>query len=64
MDRRFVCNACGTRWFIPAGRADEPDLTECGSCGEALSRFEPGLRGDEPYGTLPDERATRLDEGA
>jgi hypothetical protein len=39
MDRRFICDDCGTKWFIHEHRVDEPDLTECGRCGGPLARF-------------------------
>ena len=60
MDRRFVCQDCGTKWFIHEERSDEPDLVECGRCGGPLVRFvaEPsgewsGSRSDEPDYDLP-----------
>ena len=39
MDRRFMCQDCRTKWFIPEHRSTEPDLTECGRCGGPLVRF-------------------------
>jgi predicted nucleic acid-binding Zn ribbon protein len=53
MDRRFVCEDCGTKWFIHEDLTDEPDLTECGRCGGPLVRF---LAGSVPdgYGSRPD----------
>jgi hypothetical protein len=57
VDRRFVCQQCGTKWFIHAHRHDEPDLTECGSCGGPLMRFADGLGSHSPDAALPDEGA-------
>jgi predicted nucleic acid-binding Zn ribbon protein len=42
MDRRFICEDCGTKWFIHEHRVSEPDLTECGRCGGPLVRFANG----------------------
>jgi hypothetical protein len=54
MDRRFVCQDCGTKWFIHEDRIDEPDLTECGRCGGSLVAFvAPLVRGG--YGSGPAE---------
>ena len=39
MDRRFVCQDCGTKWFIHEHRTTEPDLTECARCAGPLVRF-------------------------
>ena len=47
MDRRFVCQDCGTKWFIHEHRTTEPDLTECGRCGGPLVRFADELNGGE-----------------
>jgi hypothetical protein len=39
VDRRFLCQVCGTKWFIHEHRVEEPDLTECARCGGPLVRF-------------------------
>jgi DNA-directed RNA polymerase subunit RPC12/RpoP len=39
VDRRFICEHCGTKWFIHEHRVDEPDLTECARCGGPLLAF-------------------------
>lgn len=39
MDRRFLCQDCGTKWFLHEHRTGEPDLTECGRCGGQLVRL-------------------------
>jgi DNA-directed RNA polymerase subunit RPC12/RpoP len=31
-DRRYVCQRCDTKWFIPAARSHVADLLECPSC--------------------------------
>ena len=46
MDRRFVCQDCGTKWFIHEHRTSEPDLTDCARCGGPLVRFIDELSGD------------------
>lgn len=51
-DRRFVCQACGTKWFIHAYRVDEPDLTKCERCGGTLGKLED----DAPVRSLWGER--------
>jgi hypothetical protein len=38
-DRRFICEACGVKWFVPAEKAGAPDLDRCESCGGALKVF-------------------------
>lgn len=48
MDRRFVCQNCGMKWFIHEHRTSEPDLTECGGCGGPLVTFVDAL-GDGGY---------------
>jgi hypothetical protein len=42
MDRRFVCQGCGTKWFIHEDRTDLPDLEQCARCGGALEHFDGG----------------------
>jgi hypothetical protein len=39
MDRRFICESCGMKWHVPAGRTDLPDPLRCGSCDGALVPF-------------------------
>jgi hypothetical protein len=39
MERRYMCDACNTKWFIPLKRQDLPDLEECPGCGGALSPY-------------------------
>lgn len=60
MDRRFVCQDCGTKWFIHEHRVAEPDLTECGRCGGPLVRFLDGLDGFG-FGDGGTERGERSD---
>jgi predicted nucleic acid-binding Zn ribbon protein len=62
MDRRFVCQECGTKWFIHEHRTAEPDLTECGRCGGPLVRFVAGSGGADRYGygSRPDEPEEEL----
>jgi len=62
VDRRFVCQHCGTKWFLHTHATSAPELTECGRGGGPLMRFSDGLGGDEPYGTLPGEVTSELDE--
>jgi hypothetical protein len=47
MDRRFVCQHCGTKWFIDEHRWSEPDLEECGRCGGPLAEFGNGSEGSQ-----------------
>ena len=35
-DRRFICDACGVKWHVPAERSSAPDPDRCGACGGAL----------------------------
>jgi len=58
VDRRFVCQDCGTKWFIPGHRPAAPDLTECGACGGALEMFagQPGGDGQHPPVAEGEER--------
>ena len=39
MDRRFICDTCGVKWFIPWTRPELADLTECDACGGGLMPF-------------------------
>lgn len=41
-----MCQDCGTKWFIPAHRVAEPDLTECDACGGTLEMFAGHAGGD------------------
>jgi predicted nucleic acid-binding Zn ribbon protein len=61
MDRRFVCQDCGTKWFIHEDRTDDPDLTECGRCGGPLVRFVAASVGGG-YGSHPGEPTGELGE--
>lgn len=38
-DRRFICEACGVKWHVPAERSSDPDPDRCRSCGGALKVF-------------------------
>jgi len=38
-DRRFICEACGVKWHVPADRPSDPDPIRCGSCGGVLKVF-------------------------
>lgn len=49
MDRRYVCNECGTKWFIPASDRFRPDPSECGACGGQLTTFA----GPTEHGRFP-----------
>ena len=42
MARRFVCQDCGTKWFIHEDRPDLPDLEQCARCGGMLEHFDGG----------------------
>ncbi len=41
MDRRFICEDCRTKWFVPSSKPDSDYLTECAACGGALVPFRP-----------------------
>ena len=38
-DRRFACEACDVKWYVPAERSSDPDPDRCRSCGGALKVF-------------------------
>ena len=50
-----MCQDCGTKWFIPGHRMDEPDLTECGACGGPLEMFAGHPGGDGHLPSAEDE---------
>jgi hypothetical protein len=52
VDRRFMCQDCGTKWFIPEHRVSEPDLTECDACGGPLAKLA-GYPGNDGYDSRP-----------
>jgi predicted nucleic acid-binding Zn ribbon protein len=54
MDRRFLCQDCGAKWFIHGHRVAESDLTACGRCGGPLERIG-DASGDDGYGSDPGE---------
>jgi hypothetical protein len=52
MDARFVCERCGTKWFVRDGRHPVA-VPDCGACGGALRPFEaedrpPPVAADDP----------------
>lgn len=56
MDRRFLCQDCGAKWFIHGHRAAEPDLTTCGRCSGPLVSFVDASQ-DDGYGARSGEDA-------
>ena len=54
MERRFVCQNCGLKWFIPGHRPSEPDLSECEGCGGPLANLANGP-GHEGFGSHGDD---------
>lgn len=38
-DRRFICEVCGVKWYVPAERPSAPDPVRCEACGGALTVF-------------------------
>ena len=36
MHRRFVCEGCHMKWFVPVDAPRENDPAECSGCGGAL----------------------------
>lgn len=43
MDRRYVCEACGTKWFVPGGGGPAGAPPDCGACGVRLVDLAPAL---------------------
>jgi hypothetical protein len=37
IDRRFVCQECGTKWFVPAGAPAHDDPETCAACAGPLA---------------------------
>jgi hypothetical protein len=41
VDVRYVCESCGTKWFVRAGPSDVPQVPDCAACGGALKHLGP-----------------------
>jgi hypothetical protein len=40
MDTRYVCEACGTKWFVRGGRGVAVEASGCRACGGTLRPLE------------------------
>jgi hypothetical protein len=63
VDVRYMCESCGTKWFVPSRAIDGSALADCAACGGALKHvgFAPGEHDWAPGGRdddyLPDAPA-------
>ena len=59
MDRRFLCQVCGVKWFAPASRPADEDPVTCAGCGGDLVSLlaPPGIGWQGPLPQTADEGA-------